>query len=116
MFIALNAQPPPARFGGAEINLTSTNPVSFRPSEPRLGLLRYQAINISLLRSEEPVVINKIRTALENQIHVSSDSAFFRQTLTGVKPRALCQRILERRLRSGGELVFLYFELLDFRI
>jgi len=37
MFIAKEAREPPARFGGAELNLTSTNLVSFRPSEPRLG-------------------------------------------------------------------------------
>jgi len=38
---------------GAEPNLTSTYLVSFRPSEPRLVVVRFRSINISLLRSEE---------------------------------------------------------------
>ena len=39
MFIAQGTESPPARFGVAELSLTSTNLVSFRHSEPRLGLL-----------------------------------------------------------------------------
>src|SRR6266446_2987790 len=39
------------RSGGTQID--STNLVSFRPSEPRLGIIRCRSINISLLRSEE---------------------------------------------------------------
>jgi len=51
MFIAGRFEKPPARFGGAELKLTSTNPESFRPSEPRLALLRFWSIDISLLLS-----------------------------------------------------------------
>ena len=47
------ARQPPARFGGAEPNLTSTYLVSFRPSEPRTVVVRFRSINITLLRSEE---------------------------------------------------------------
>ena len=38
MSIALDANPPPAPFGGAELNLAGTHPVSFRPSERRRGI------------------------------------------------------------------------------
>lgn len=38
MFIATDATPPPAPFGGAELNLVGTHPGSFRPSERRLGI------------------------------------------------------------------------------
>src|SRR5437660_384355 len=44
----------PARFGGAELNVPNTNPVSVRPSEPRRRFSGQRAINISLLRGEEP--------------------------------------------------------------
>jgi hypothetical protein len=54
MFIASTAREPPARFGGAEHNLTSTSPRLFRPSEPRRVLRKARAINMALLRSEEP--------------------------------------------------------------
>ena len=39
MFIAQSTENLPARFGGAELKLTSTEVVSFRPSEPRGGFL-----------------------------------------------------------------------------
>jgi hypothetical protein len=52
MFIAESSLEPPARFGGAELILTGTNLVSFRPSEPRLVVLRFRPINMSLLRSK----------------------------------------------------------------
>ncbi len=39
MFIAKEAREPPARFGGAELNLTSTNLVSFRPPNRAGGFL-----------------------------------------------------------------------------
>lgn len=32
MFIARSSEKPPARFGGAELKLTSTNLISFRPN------------------------------------------------------------------------------------
>jgi len=54
MFIASSALEPPARFGKAEHNLTSIYLVSFRLSEPRMILLKFRSIDISLLRSEEP--------------------------------------------------------------
>jgi hypothetical protein len=53
MFIA--HRPEKLRHGSeeAELNLTRTNLVSFRPSEPHMVLLTFWSINMSLLRSEE---------------------------------------------------------------
>jgi hypothetical protein len=39
MFIAQKYPEPPARFGGAELKLTSTDVVLSRPSEPRGNFL-----------------------------------------------------------------------------
>jgi len=81
MFIVPRTENPPARFGGAEVNLTSTNPGSFRLSEPRLGLRRYRSINISHLRSEE---LSRLIIHPDEQESGSrlSDSGFFRQSNT----------------------------------
>jgi hypothetical protein len=66
MFIAQRPEKPPARFRGAELNLTDIRLVSFRPSEPRLVIRGRRSINIPLLRS-----INFVNAAFKNHKHAT---------------------------------------------
>ena len=54
MFIDRNKRKGRAPFGGAELNWTNTRLDAFRSSERRRTGIGSQAVNISLLRSEEP--------------------------------------------------------------
>src|SRR5258705_13769907 len=55
MFIASKARERPARFGGAETNVTNFQSSLIPPLRTALAIRRLRSINIPLLRSEETV-------------------------------------------------------------
>jgi len=97
MFIARRFEKAPARFGGAELNLASTNPVSFRPSEPRLVLFGFWSINISLLLSDHEKDVAEFE--MESKSGTDAEvKAFAARTLPTLKihlrlARAIAQKV-----------------------